>query len=213
MEKPLFNWGSVLGRSLLIGCLTLSLTGCVDLEARVVFTSATTGTINGVYSLPWEVLGQTQRGQGKTGLLPESREGWLALLQPIPGMTLGSFTAEDRSEGRRITLTLSFTTLRALEGLFTALGHKLTVTENSGTVLWTFDLLPWKTDTWPPDLLTLLRGRWGSNELSFTVLPPRPIRTTSEGTLSPDNRSVTVTRLLSTLAAGNQAPAEWRMTW
>ena len=207
MEKPSFNWVKIL----LFLAVFLGFTGCTDTKVIVRFNNATSGTLSGEYTVSWEVLGLENGNSGFKAPLPTTQAGWGAVTGTVNTLVLENFTSEESPDGLYCRVSLRFPNLRALEGLFVSLGHKLTVLENSGVYTWAFTPQAVDVTPWPEDLKTLVLGRFGDKTIQFEVFPFREIRSTSDGVITQDRKSIIYIKTLRTyLAQSNQ---EWRLIW
>lgn len=212
MEKPSFSFlknTSMAGMIAILGLLLLP--GCADSGVTVRFANLTSGTVLLNYTVGWEVLG-AESGPSRLRLpLPQSRESWTQLAGTVENLVLESVNLADTPEGVNFRVQVRFPTLRSLEGLAIALGHRLTVLENSGVYTWSFTPTVPPVSGWPEDLRSFGLTRYGNRTLRWELILPRDLRSFSEGTPAADRRSLVLDKTLGSYFSGPLA--EWRVQW
>lgn len=187
---------------LLVGTLT----SCLELNVGVTFRTSTAGQVQ-VDLLSYR-LAQGLHVTDGTDLakVPASRAEWQAVVDQINGfsatqiLTLVSWEGTSEDLGFRSRAVLSFTTARALEGLFVVFKQKLTLLQATDGK-WTLTFVPQvpRLTGGDPETRRLWSAIWGQVVWTFSFTPPNQPRA---------ERRVSLTEL-----ASGQAPAEWTVTW
>ena len=172
---------------------TVVLASCVGIDSRLTIRDDGSGTLTLTYRVSQLVA---ELGLSTTGTsaipLPLTRADFDRSLKNTAGKV--RLTRFDRSEDERditIRADLAFDTFDALAGLdaFRAADLKLTTAGS----LSTFSQVIAKAPTEPvsADALQMLDALFADYRLSFVLVTPRPIQTTSLGTLSADKKTLT----------------------
>lgn len=182
------------------------LSSCLELGVTVTFRTATAGQVQ-VDALAYRLAQGLHITEGTDRVpFPATRAGWQAVVDQIngfsasPGLTLASWDSADEDLGQRTKTVLTFSNARALEALFVVFKQKLTLLQaNDGR--WTITFVPQvpRVTAGDPESRRLWTALWGTVAWTFSFTPPGQ---------PPSVRTVTLADL-----AGDQPPAEWRVTW
>lgn len=182
------------------------LTSCLELKVAVGFRTATSGQVQ-VDALAYRLAQGLQVVEGPDRVpFPATRAEWQAIVDSVngfaasPALTLTSWEANDEDLGQRTKTVLSFTTSRALEGLFVSFKQKLTLLQATDG-RWTVTFVPQipRVTSGDPEARKLWTALWGPVTWVFTVTPPGQ---------QASERQVTLAEL-----AADQPPGEWKVTW
>jgi len=206
LAKPLSSCRAGRGLVLALGLLVSLLTSCLELKAAVTFRTTTAGQIQ-VDALAYRLAQGLQVVEGADRVpFPATRAEWQAVVDqvngfsPTPSLTLVSWESTDEDQGQRTKTVLAFTNARALEGLAVSFKQKLTLLQATDG-RWTLTLAPQvpRVTSADPEARRLWTALWGSVAWNFTFTPPgQPAA----------GRTLTLADL-----AGDQPPAEWKLTW
>lgn len=189
------------GRAVWLLMLVLPLlSSCLELGVSVTFRTATAGQIQ-VDALAYRMAQGLQVLDGPDWVpFPSTRAEWQAIVDQVPGSTLTSWTSTDEDLGLRTRTVLSFSTARALEGLFIVFKQKLTLLQDTQS-RWTVTFVPQVPRVTAGDAETrrLWSALWGPVTWSFAFTPPNQPKSV---------RTVTLAEL-----AAAQVPADWTVTW
>jgi len=192
--------------ALLLVPFLLVFTSCLELNVAVNFRTSTAGQVQ-IDAFAYRLAQGLHVVEGPDRIsFPSTRAEWQALADQINGfaaspiLTLNSWEGTDEDLGFRSKTVLNFSTARALESLFVVFKQKLTLLQATDG-RWTVTFVPHvprvtSADTESRKLWTAL---WGNLVWAFGFTPPGQPRS---------ERKVTLAEL-----AGDQAPAEWKLTW
>lgn len=182
------------------------LTSCLELTVAVNFRTSTAGQVQ-VDGLAYRLAQGLQVVEGSDRVpFPSTRAEWQAVVDQVngfaatPSLTLVSWESTDEDQGQRTKTVLTFTNARALEGLAVSFKQKLTLLQATDG-RWTLTLAPQvpRVTSGDPEARRLWTALWGTVVWNFDFTPPGQRVT---------RRGLTLAEL-----AGDQPPAEWKLTW
>jgi hypothetical protein len=175
-------------------------TSCLDLGVAVTFRTSSAGQIQ-VDALTYRLAQGLQMADGPDRIaFPATRAEWQTVVDQVPGATLVSWTGTDEDLGFRTRTVLTFSTARALEGVFVVFKQKLTLLQDNQSK-WTLTFAPQVPRVTGADADTrqLWTALWGPVAWTFSFTPPGRTRSI---------KTVTLAELGSA-----QPPAEWTLSW
>jgi hypothetical protein len=176
------------------------------LGVSVTFRTATSGQIQ-IDALAYRMAQGLQITEGSDRVpFPTTKAEWQTVVDQVngfaasPSVTLTSWESTDEDLGQRTKTILTFTSARALEGLFVVFKQKLTLLQaNNGRWTLTFSpQLPRVTGA-DPEARRLWTSLWGQTVWTFAFTPP--------------NQPVSERKVALAELAADQPPADWVVTW
>lgn len=179
--------------AVLLSCAAIVLSSCIGIDSRLTLKDDGSGTLSLTYRVSQVVADLGLSSTGSSAIpLPLSRADFDRSLESAKGkVRLTRFSSSENEKDITISVDLAFDSFEALAQLDAFRDAQLTLSAN-GTGK-TFSQLVARAPAEPVSEATLqmFDALFSDYTLSFVLQAPRPIQTTTVGTLSADKRTLT----------------------
>lgn len=200
-------------KRLLIGPLALLLVSCVSINTSIQIANDGSGQISLQYTVSQMVseLGLVDKDWQRLPL-PITESDFRRTVGQISGLTLDSFKRTEDAKNITITAKLSFTTVAALNKLYSPGGTGITLTSQNNGVQYRQVLFEGFPDGADQQSKEFANTFFKDYNLKFKLEAPRPIISANIGTISADKRSVQYEISIPALL-DVRTPLVWNVSW